>query len=110
MQLVEQLHIALVEGHHDVLGRQPQGAGVDAAAALDAVAGLGQLGPLLGEGQDGVVVLQDGLGQVRHAGAHHGAAQDDLGRFALVAAAEIDDVLQLGADGGKAAQLQRICT
>ena len=78
---------------------EPERAGVQALAAADA-GGLGHGVRFLGGEYQKAVI---GLGKERlivlAVGAHHGAAQDDLGRLALVAAAEIDDVLQLGADG-----------
>ena len=65
---------------------------------MDAVGLLRQAGQFLREGQDGVVVFQDGLGQVGYTGAHHGAAVQYLARLGGQTAAEVQQFLNGGAD------------
>ena len=99
MERLQGLHILGMIGAIQRRGAETERTGPQAAAAADA-GGLGcHFGFFFIKDQQAVIGLADGGLVIPAGGAHHGAAQDDLGRFALVAAAEIDDVLQLGADG-----------
>ena len=99
MERLQGLHILGMIGAIQRRGAEAERAGPQTAATADA-GGLGRhFGFFFIEDQQAVIGLADGGLVIPAGGAHHGAAQNDLGRFALVAAAEIDDVLQLGADG-----------
>ena len=76
--------------------RQAHGAGLDAAAAMDALGHRRQLGLRARKGQHGVVLFEDGESGVHHRDAHHRAAGDDLAHLALGAATKGQHV----GDGG----------
>ena len=67
-QAVQRHGVFLIVGAGNLGGGQTEGTGIEARAATDAGSGLGELGLLFGQGQNGVGVLEDGGGGIGDGG------------------------------------------